>query len=132
MKSIHIICGKCGSAEDMSFEIDLKGNCDNDGVEFPAVYMRCDNCIELTGLDDVIKEIRNIKDLGEAVDQYQWRDVKGELPEDRQTVLVRFNLGSFGVAEFYEDEKIFETTEIGCYKIVDATHWVPIPKFEGK
>ena len=57
MKSIHIICGKCGSAEDMSFKIDLKGNCNKDGVEYPAVLLTCANCGELTGLDEVIKEV---------------------------------------------------------------------------
>ena len=56
MKRLHIICGMCGSNEDLSFKIDQKGNCDNEGVEYPAVYISCENCSSLTGLDEVIKE----------------------------------------------------------------------------
>lgn len=57
-KSIHMICGKCGCDDELRFEIDLIGNCDNQGVEYPAVFIKCDNCGELTGLDNVIHEDR--------------------------------------------------------------------------
>ena len=49
----------CGSNEDLSFKIDQTGNCDNKGVEYPAVYISCENCASLTGLDEIIKEKEN-------------------------------------------------------------------------
>jgi hypothetical protein len=53
---IHMICGICGSNKDFSFKINMTGNCDNDGNEYPAVFISCGNCVSLTGLDEVIKE----------------------------------------------------------------------------
>lgn len=55
-KRLHIICGMCGSNEDLEFEINQTGNCDNDGNEFPAVFIICRNCSSLTDLAEVIKE----------------------------------------------------------------------------
>ena len=53
---LHIICGICGSNECLKFEINPTGNCDNDGNEYPAVFIKCGNCSSLTGLDEVIDE----------------------------------------------------------------------------
>ena len=56
MKDLHIICGKCGSNVMLEFRIDPTGNCDNDGVEYPAVFITCNNCSNLSSLDDTINE----------------------------------------------------------------------------
>ncbi len=53
---IHIICGFCGNNESFKFRVDPKGNCDKKGNEYPAVFITCENCSSLTGLDEVIKE----------------------------------------------------------------------------
>ena len=53
---LHIICGKCGNKNELTFKIDHKGNEDEDGNEYPAVYISCGNCGTLTGLDEVIDE----------------------------------------------------------------------------
>jgi hypothetical protein len=53
---LHIICGICGSNEYLKFEINLTGNCDNNGDEFPAVFITCGNCSSLTDLSEVIDE----------------------------------------------------------------------------
>lgn len=53
---LHIICGKCGNKNELTFKIDLKGNEDNEGNEYPAVFIYCGNCGTLTGLDEVIDE----------------------------------------------------------------------------
>lgn len=53
---LHIICGICGSNKYLKFEINSTGNCDNDGDEFPAVFITCGNCSSLTDLGEVIDE----------------------------------------------------------------------------
>lgn len=53
---LHIICGKCGNKNFLSFEIDPKGNCAEDGSEYPAVFISCGNCGTLSGLDEFIKD----------------------------------------------------------------------------
>jgi len=53
---LHIICGKCGNKNDLTFNIDPKGNEDKDGNEYPSVSISCGNCGTLTGLDEVINE----------------------------------------------------------------------------
>ena len=46
----------CGCDDMLKFKINPTGNCDNDGVEFPAVFVNCDNCSSLTNLNEIIKE----------------------------------------------------------------------------
>lgn len=58
---LHIICGICGSNEYLKFEINLTGNCDNDGNEFPAVLITCENCSSLTELSEVVDEKKETK-----------------------------------------------------------------------
>ena len=53
---LHIICGKCGNKNELTFNIDPKGNEDKNGNEYPAVFISCGNCGTLTGLDEVINE----------------------------------------------------------------------------
>lgn len=53
---LHIICGNCGSDEFLSFKINPKGNCDNEGVEYPAVFISCGNCSTLHDLADFVEE----------------------------------------------------------------------------
>ena len=53
MKKLHIICGMCGSNEELSYEIDPQGM-DIDGVLYPEVYVRCGNCSTSTTLDESI------------------------------------------------------------------------------
>lgn len=55
---IHMICGICGNNKSFSFSIDLKGNCDENGDEYPSVSIYCSNCNSLSGLDDIIPEER--------------------------------------------------------------------------
>ena len=47
-KSLHIICGRCGMLGDMSYKIT------ND-AEGQHVYITCNNCSTVTGLDEIIK-----------------------------------------------------------------------------
>ncbi len=54
---LHIICGKCGNKNELTFNIDPKGNEDKNDNEYPAVFISCGNCGTLTGLDEVINEI---------------------------------------------------------------------------
>ena len=54
---IHMICGFCGCNDEFEFTINPKGNCNNEGIEYPAVFIVCNNCSSLTGLDEVIKEV---------------------------------------------------------------------------
>ena len=56
MKDLHIICGKCGNNENITFKIDLYGACNLDGEEVPAVFISCPNCINLTNLSTVLEE----------------------------------------------------------------------------
>lgn len=53
---LHIICGKCGCGTMLEFEINPKGNESTDGKEYPAVYISCNNCSTLTGLDEIIED----------------------------------------------------------------------------
>lgn len=52
---IHIICGKCGCATMFTFKFQLDGN-DNGKVVYPAVFISCQNCGTLTGLDEIIED----------------------------------------------------------------------------
>ncbi len=65
---IHVICGACGSNKELSFRIEPKGNCAKDGTEYPAVFISCANCSNLTGLDEVIPEERK-----KPKDKVVWR-----------------------------------------------------------
>lgn len=51
---VHLICGKCGCATMMHYDIELE--IDDDGKYIPIVYLHCKNCGTLTGLDEVIKD----------------------------------------------------------------------------
>lgn len=58
-KALHIICGKCGSNEDLSFQIKHEEVFDNDDNIIEYKYytsISCNNCGTLTNLDDIIKE----------------------------------------------------------------------------
>jgi len=55
---LHIICGACGCNTMLSFKIKDNGNCDNEGNEYPAVYIYCENCSFVVSLDEVIPEER--------------------------------------------------------------------------
>lgn len=57
---LHIICGKCGCKNEISFKINPTGNCNTEGDEYPAVFVSCDNCGTLTGLDEVIPQKGNL------------------------------------------------------------------------
>lgn len=51
-----MICGLCGNNEMFKFRIVNKEKEDKDGNQFPAVFITCENCSTLTGLDEVIKD----------------------------------------------------------------------------
>lgn len=51
---IHIICGKCGCATMFEFELSPYGN--DNGVIYPAIFISCNNCGTLTGLDEIIQD----------------------------------------------------------------------------
>jgi len=53
--NLHIICGKCGCHNMMSFKINLKGS-DNGEALYPAVSVVCDNCSTLTDLTEIIPD----------------------------------------------------------------------------
>jgi hypothetical protein len=53
---LHMICGKCGNRNELSFEINPKGACSFEGVEFPAVFVICGNCTTLSDLSETIQE----------------------------------------------------------------------------
>lgn len=52
---LHIICGRCGNKNDLSFKINFN-------EESAEVYITCGNCGTLTGLDEVITEKKPIND----------------------------------------------------------------------
>jgi hypothetical protein len=51
---LHIICGNCGNGDDFQWEIDLSGNCNGEGKEFPDVFVRCENCLTVNSLTSEI------------------------------------------------------------------------------
>jgi len=53
---LHIICGNCGCNHQLSFCIEPKGNCNYEGVEYPAVYITCGNCATLHNLSNFLTE----------------------------------------------------------------------------
>jgi len=61
--NIHIICGKCGCATMFEFRLNMDGN-DNGKEIYPAVYLLCRNCSTLTGLEEIIEDKTDWKDLG--------------------------------------------------------------------
>jgi hypothetical protein len=56
MAKLHVICGNCGANDMFNWKIEPKGNCDNEGREYPDVYISCDNCATLHSLTSVIGE----------------------------------------------------------------------------
>jgi uncharacterized Zn finger protein len=46
---LHIICGRCGNKNDLTFKIIIDD-------EEPYVSISCENCGTVTGLDEVLKE----------------------------------------------------------------------------
>jgi hypothetical protein len=64
---LHIICGRCGNNNMLSFQLDPKGNCYPSGEEYPAVFISCNNCGTLSGLDEFVD------------DKTDWESI--ELPE---------------------------------------------------
>jgi len=60
---LHMICGKCGCATMLSFELVLDGCDDGDNI-FPAIYISCGNCGTLTGLDEIIEDKTDWNKLG--------------------------------------------------------------------
>lgn len=60
---IHNICGKCGCATMMEFKLTLDG-CDDGEKIYPSVFILCNNCTTLTGLDDIIEDKTDWKKLG--------------------------------------------------------------------
>ena len=55
---LHVICGNCGCNEEMTHTIEPKWDCDEHGVEHPAVVLRCGNCITQHRLSDTAPEKR--------------------------------------------------------------------------
>lgn len=51
---IHIICGKCGCATMFEFEVVNNGEDTK-----PTVYITCNNCSTLTGLDEIMQDKTN-------------------------------------------------------------------------
>ncbi len=52
---VHIICGKCGCATMMEYEVVEVINDNTDKVEH-NVHLYCGNCSTITGLDELILE----------------------------------------------------------------------------
>lgn len=53
---LHIICGNCGCNDQMEYEIDPAGSCDDEGKDVPHVYITCKNCSTIHDLSETIKE----------------------------------------------------------------------------
>lgn len=51
---VHIICGKCGCSTMMKYKLSEEKN--DDGKKITVVYLICNNCNTLTGLDELIKQ----------------------------------------------------------------------------
>ena len=52
---IHIICGKCGCATMMNY--NLSTEITEDGVnEYTVVYLTCNNCHTITSLNELMPE----------------------------------------------------------------------------
>jgi hypothetical protein len=60
---IHIICGKCGCATMFEFKLTLDGTCVDD-IIYPAVFLTCNNCGTLTGLDGIVEDKTDWQKLG--------------------------------------------------------------------
>jgi hypothetical protein len=56
-KRLHIICGMCGSNEMIEYKISEE-ICDMTNEKIKKVSIICGNCSSLTGLDEVLKEIK--------------------------------------------------------------------------
>ena len=55
-KRVHIICGMCGCSDRMSYKVNPKGHCNNEGIESLAVCLLCKNCTSLTDLREIIPD----------------------------------------------------------------------------
>ena len=57
MSKLHIICGNCGSNDELTFYIDPKGHDISEGESKfePAVFIACGNCSTLHDLSDFIE-----------------------------------------------------------------------------
>lgn len=51
---VHIICGKCGCSTMIKFKLSEEEN--DDGKKITVVYLICDNCSTVTGLDELIEQ----------------------------------------------------------------------------
>jgi len=51
---IHMICGFCGCKDEFMYQVKPEGACNNDGIEYPEVYILCYNCTSSTALSEVI------------------------------------------------------------------------------
>lgn len=60
--NLHIICGKCGCNNELSFKLNLRGNDNGDSV-YPSVFVSCRNCGTLTGLDEEVEDKTDWKGL---------------------------------------------------------------------
>lgn len=58
---IHIICGKCGQT-DFTFKFEKDGNDDGEKV-YPAIFLTCENCFTVTGLDEIVDDKTEWKEL---------------------------------------------------------------------
>lgn len=57
---VHIICGICGSKDDMNYKIRRNSICENEGedneVWEDGVFLYCNNCSSLSGLDELMEK----------------------------------------------------------------------------
>jgi uncharacterized Zn finger protein len=61
---IHMICGICGNKDMLSYQVLRDADIENEGEKnekkYDAVYISCENCSSLTGLDEVIKHNKEV------------------------------------------------------------------------
>lgn len=106
----------------------------------PEFISDCVGC-DIEGYNSDLSEVKG--DLAELKDQYRWRDVKEELPEDDDEVLIypeQKYAGNTAYFNPYDDNgdgikkgqfyHIVENSYGDDYCETRPTHWMPFPIFE--
>jgi len=98
-----------------------------------------------TTATETIEHLDNVIDkLEKQLDQYRWRDVKEELPEDDDEILIwphhkyagstaHFNPYGDNGDGIGKDEFYYSTDDQwgeDYYHEISITHWMPMPKFD--
>jgi len=93
----------------------------------PEFISDCVGC-DIESYNSDVSELKG--DLAELKEQYRWRDVKEELPEENTEVLGRFDCREIIIVFLHSDGYYSKRPE--RYLYAKLTHWMPMLKFEVK